>query len=274
MRDVVFYLFLAIIWCLYESGECLRITELTVPRLVRSGSRVNFSCAFELIDEELYSLTWWKDNQTFFSYLPSKSDPKMIHNVPGITVDKQISTLHEVFLSQVDHRASGTIRCEVLVFPKYEQATKEANFTVIAQPVRGPSITGHQGPYQVGDLLLLNCSSPPSYPPTTLSWDIDGRKASQETVILYPGETDSLGRVSSWSGLQMWLNHHHFSRGILVLRCTASILDNYSRSSEIAITSADYVDVVPRERASTGGAETLSIALFLLLLLLLASLAT
>ncbi|XP_064116611.1 uncharacterized protein LOC135222455 [Macrobrachium nipponense] len=187
---------------------------------------------------------------------------------------KQLSTLHQVFLSQVDHRASGTIRCEVLVVPKFEQATMETNFTVIAQPDRGPSITGRQGPYQVGDLLLLNCSSPPSFPPTTLSWDIDGRKASQETVILYPGETDSLGRVSSWSGLQMWLSHHHFSRGILVLRCTASILDYYSRSSEIAITSADYVDVVPRERASTGGAETLSVALFLLLLLLLANLAT
>lgn len=52
------------------------------------------------------------------------------------------------------------------------------------EPLKGPSITGNENrsAYRVGDLLLLNCSSTFSYPPTTLSWDIDGHKVSKGAV--------------------------------------------------------------------------------------------
>lgn len=52
------------------------------------------------------------------------------------------------------------------------------------EPVKGPTITGNENrsAYRVGDLLLLNCSSTYSYPPTTLTWDIDGHKVSKVTL--------------------------------------------------------------------------------------------
>ncbi|KAG7155229.1 hypothetical protein Hamer_G023612 [Homarus americanus] len=153
------------------------------------------------------------------------------HRLPQV----QESTLNEVVLT-VDHRASGILRCELLA-TTFEQDTKQDNMTV------------------VGDLLLLNCSSPFSYPPTALTWDINGLQAGgpREIVVTYPGEWDGEGRVSAWSGLHMWLRAHHFREGVLVLRCTASILHVYRVSTELIITDGNYMQTSPREGASTGG---------------------
>ena len=76
----------------------------------------------------------------------------------------------------------------------------------------------------------------------------------EETVIVFPGERDSMGRTSSLSGLQMWLRSEHFAGGQgLLLRCTASILDLYEKSTDVLITDSNYIASSPREGASTGG---------------------
>ncbi|XP_071531963.1 uncharacterized protein [Panulirus ornatus] len=233
---------------------------------------VTLSCSFQLDGDELYSLTWWKDDKMFFNYVPKNAHPKSVYATPGITVDERISTLHEVVLSHVDHRASGKLRCEVLADkPSFEQDTMDANMTVIDIPARGPTITGRRDSYRVGDLLLLNCSSPHSFPPTTLTWHINSHQASRETVVVYPGETDTEGCETSWSGLHMLLQREHFQQGVLMLRCTASILHVYRLSTEVMITDSHYVESSPREGASTGGAGCSSALLLLLLLLLLLS---
>ncbi|XP_069190282.1 uncharacterized protein [Procambarus clarkii] len=230
----------------------VQITRIGVPRTARSGDTVRLSCSFRLNGDDLYSLTWWKDDHMFFNYVPSNSQPKSIYPAPGILVHVGVSTLHEVVLT-VDHRASGILRCELLA-TTFEQDTMEAAMTVIEVPTRGPSVSGQRGDYQVGDLLLLNCSSPPSYPSTTLTWDINGRQTGpRETVVTYPGESDGSGRVSAWSGLHMWLHAHHFTHGALVVRCTATILHVYRVSTELVITDGRSLHTSPREGASTGG---------------------
>lgn len=78
-------------------------------------------------------------------------------------------------------------------------------------------------------------------------------QASQETVVVYPGEKGSDGCEASWSGLQMLLRSKHFKEGILMLRCTASILDVYKLSTEVMVTDSSYVETSPREAPSTGG---------------------
>ncbi|XP_042886739.1 uncharacterized protein LOC122262676 [Penaeus japonicus] len=232
--DWTMFLFLSVL-CGMAAG--LQITGIRVPRTAISGDTVHLTCSFEFNGDKLYSLTWWKDDQLFFKYAPSNSHRKTVYDAPGITVDKRISTLHEVILSHVDHRASGKMRCEVVADqPSFEKDTMEANFTVVDPPARGPDITGARESYTVGQLLLLNCSSSFSYPPTTLSWVINGQKALRETVVVYPGDTDSEGREASWSGLQMRLRPEHFREGVLVLRCIATILHVYNISSEILIT--------------------------------------
>nr|XP_053644906.1 uncharacterized protein LOC128697299 [Cherax quadricarinatus] len=119
------------------------------------------------------------------------------------------------------------------------------------KPESGPSLTGVQGPYTVGHLLLVNCSSPFSYPPTTLTWHINGHQASHATVVQYPGKTDGEGLEASWSGLHMCLQKEHFQEGVLVLRCTASILNVYKKSSQVTIFDSRYEGSDPPEGEST-----------------------
>ncbi|XP_042206075.1 uncharacterized protein LOC121855256 [Homarus americanus] len=279
MGGLIHWLLIAILSLLLGRSRSLHITGIDVPHTALSGDTVRLSCTFRLDGDALYSLTWWKDQQMFFNFVPSNSHPKSVYPVRGIVVHVQESTLNEVVLT-VDHRASGILRCELLA-TTFEQDTKQDNMTVVDVPSRGPSITGQRGNYHVGDLLLLNCSSPFSYPPTALTWDINGLQAGgpREIVVTYPGEWDGEGRVSAWSGLHMWLRAHHFREGVLVLRCTASILHVYRVSTELIITDGNYMQTSPREGASTGGAEWSSVVrgmqpLLLLLLLFLHLLGT
>ncbi|XP_068232530.1 uncharacterized protein [Palaemon carinicauda] len=266
-------LFLIFLLCL-QPGLCLQITGIGVPKTAFSGDKVRLTCTFDLHGDELYSLTWWKDEKMFFKYVPKNARPDSFYDIPGITVDAQRSNLHEVILSRVDHRASGKLRCEVIA-ESFEQDTMVKNMTVIDLPVRGPSIIGFRGNYQVDELLLLNCSCPPSYPSTTLSWYINGNLASRETVIVFPGESDNMGRKSSLSGLQMWLRSDHFAGGQgLLLRCTASILDLYRKSTDVLITDSNYIASSPREGASTGGSDVRIGSSALILILALTSLVT
>ncbi|XP_047477885.1 uncharacterized protein LOC125031267 [Penaeus chinensis] len=262
--DWTMFLLLSVL-CGMTAG--LQITGIQVPPTVISGDQVRLTCSFEFNGDKLYSLTWWKDEQLFFKYLPI-NNMKTVYETPGITVDKRISTLHEVILSHVDHRASGKMRCEVVADqPSFEKDSMAANITVVDPPPRGPDISGARDSYTIGELLLLNCSSSFSYPPTNLSWVINGQKALRETVVVYPRDRDSEGRESSWSGLQMCLRREHFRNGVLVLRCIATILHVYNISSEIRITDSSYIQSAPREGASTAGAGSSSLLLPLLLLL-------
>ncbi|XP_069960177.1 uncharacterized protein [Cherax quadricarinatus] len=268
MGDLIHWLLAAAFLTELEGCCGLQITGIGVPRTALSGDTVRLSCSFRLNGDDLYSLTWWKDDHMFFNFVPSNFQPKSVYPAPGIVVHERLSTLHEVVLT-VDHRASGTLRCEILA-NTFEQDTMDAAITVIEVPSRGPSISGQRGEYQVGDLLLLNCSCPFSYPPTTLTWDINGRQVGpRETVVTYPGDNDGTGRVSARSGLHMWLHAHHFSHGALVLRCTASVLHVYRVSTELVITDGRSLHTSPREGASTGGGAEMSSVVWLLLLLLL-----
>ncbi|XP_063850798.1 uncharacterized protein LOC135094551 [Scylla paramamosain] len=237
----------------------VQITSLSVPAVVMSGDRAKLTCAFRLAQgDRLYSLTWWKDGTMFYKYLSASPTPVTTYEAPGIAVDVSASSLEQVVLSRVDHRASGTLRCEVLTDIFFEQVTRDANLTVVDPPSRGPVITGRKESYRIGDLLLLNCTAGHSFPATSLAWAINGEKASHETVVQYPGHTDSQGCTASWSGLQMVLRHAHFRKGVLSLTCTASIAHVYRKSTQVVVADPSYRPpyLPPLEGASTGGGSS------------------
>ncbi|XP_045124486.1 uncharacterized protein LOC123512264 [Portunus trituberculatus] len=237
----------------------VQITSLSVPPVVMSGDKAKLTCAFRLAQgDRLYSLTWWKDGTMFFKYVIGNPTPVTIYEAPGISVDVSASSLQEVVLSRVDHRASGTLRCEVLTDRLFEQVTRDANLTVVDPPSRGPVITGRKEKYRIGDLLLLNCTAGHSFPATSLTWAINGEKASHETVVHYPGHTDAHGCTASWSGLQMVLRHAHFRKGVLSLTCTASIAHVYRKATQVVVADPSYQPpyLPPLEGASTGGGSS------------------
>nr|XP_045598990.1 uncharacterized protein LOC123758592 [Procambarus clarkii] len=243
--------------CRMGPSSGVQITRIGVPRTARSGDTVRLSCSFRLNGDDLYSLTWWKDDHMFFNYVPSNSQPKSIYPAPGILVHERVSTLHEVVLT-VDHRASGILRCELLA-TTFEQDTMEAAMTVIEEP----SVRRDRVQRRMRGLTIKRALSLPTPGTTAL------RTGPRETVVTYPGESDGSGRVSAWSGLHMWLHAHHFTHGALVVRCTATILHVYRVSTELVITDGRSLHTSPREGASTGGAEGCPSVVWVLLLLLL-----
>ena len=45
----------------------------------------------------------------------------------------------------------------------------------------GPIITRRRKDYKFGDRLVLNCTSPKTYPPTRLKWVINGKEVSYKS---------------------------------------------------------------------------------------------
>lgn len=51
-------------------------------------------------------------------------------------------------------------------------------FPLLDLPKEGPHISGDEKVYQIGDTLVLNCTSGKSYPATLLSWYINDEAVS------------------------------------------------------------------------------------------------
>lgn len=68
---------------------------------------------------------------------------------------------------------AGSYGCEVSVeAPSYSTAFDSANMTIAVLPHQDPALEGIRlrTHYDVGDILKVNCTSAPSYPPAVLSF--------------------------------------------------------------------------------------------------------
>lgn len=74
-----------------DMAEGLRIVQVTVPDVVRSGSNATFVCEHDTEGDILYSVKWYKGRREFFRYTPKEIPAVKLFSVPGITVD--VSTL-------------------------------------------------------------------------------------------------------------------------------------------------------------------------------------
>ena len=70
---------------IFSGGTSLNITLLKVPPRVQVGMDVNLFCEVDLGHGRLYSLTWWKDKNPIYKYIPN--EPKQPFTGPGIKID-------------------------------------------------------------------------------------------------------------------------------------------------------------------------------------------
>ena len=93
---------------LYFAGriECVTLVKLSVPPYKFIGDEAALTCRYDLENEELYSVKWYKDGNEFYRYIPGERDQKVtIFNMPGVRVDVSIfaqltiSTFMSVFPS-------------------------------------------------------------------------------------------------------------------------------------------------------------------------------
>ncbi|GIY56945.1 uncharacterized protein CEXT_617331 [Caerostris extrusa] len=125
-------------WVISNSAEkvemvfSLRMVMLDVPSAVNLGESVELSCIYELENDRLYSIKWYKNDVEFYRFVPNDWPPGQFLPLPGIRVDLSKSGQRSVYLRSVDLNSTGTYRCEVSAeAPSFQSVEAERDMKVM-----------------------------------------------------------------------------------------------------------------------------------------------
>jgi hypothetical protein len=65
----------------------LGMVHVTIPNAIQSGRNAIMTCDYELENDDLYSVKWYKGKREFFRYTPKEIPSIKIFKLPGIRVD-------------------------------------------------------------------------------------------------------------------------------------------------------------------------------------------
>lgn len=65
----------------------LRNVRVKLPHTVRRGQNVTLKCLFDLEEDALYSVKWYKGRREFYCYTPNEEPPMKVFQFSGIRVD-------------------------------------------------------------------------------------------------------------------------------------------------------------------------------------------
>ncbi|KAK8775877.1 hypothetical protein V5799_030775 [Amblyomma americanum] len=116
--------------CTTSPAQALRMVEVNVPSRPTRGSTVKLECLYDLENDPLYSVKWYKDQQEFFRFSPRDRPAKRVFKVKGLTVNLAESSESSVVLNNVQHSASGRYTCEV--------SADAPSFAVVSRRRRSP----------------------------------------------------------------------------------------------------------------------------------------
>lgn len=204
----------------------LRWVRVNLPPYRKPGETAQLHCDYDLGNDTLYAVKWYKDDEEFYRYVAKERPPASSHNVDGVSVDVRESNSKLVSLRSVTLRSGGLYRCEVSAeAPSFASAQSEARMEVISLPTDDPTITGVESQYQIGDEINLNCTSSKSYPASVLHWYINEHQVtSNKALIRYTKpERPEQGLRTTVLGLRFTLNQRHFLGGSMSVKCVASL---------------------------------------------------
>uniref|UniRef100_A0A182X2V0 Ig-like domain-containing protein n=1 Tax=Anopheles quadriannulatus TaxID=34691 RepID=A0A182X2V0_ANOQN len=177
-------------------------------------------------EEKLYSIKWYKDNEEFYRYVPSASQPIKSYKIEGIRVDPNHSDGTKVLLRGLTLKSSGIYRCEISAeAPSFDSVQGEGRMDVIFVPRDGPHISdSERKSYHIGETMELNCTSGRSYPASTLQWYLNDLLVTDpNNIIHYPSVQNQHGLITTFLGLSMVVNHRHYIDGTIRIKCVASL---------------------------------------------------
>ncbi|KAL0841329.1 hypothetical protein ABMA28_015041 [Loxostege sticticalis] len=159
------------------------ITQLQVPLYADPRRPAVLSCHFQMDDQKLHSVKWYRDMNEIFRYNPSQKPPIRLFNVTDIMVQggecQAQSCMVKVMPPPVATRATYT--CEVSTEgPKFQIARETKHMTVVAMPDLDPVITGAPKVLKPGEQIFLNCTSDYTLPPSEINWYIDNELQKPE----------------------------------------------------------------------------------------------
>lgn len=215
------------------STDALKMVMLDVPSLTNQGESVELNCIYDLDSDRLYSIKWYKNDVEFYRYVPNDWPPGQFLPLPGIKVDLSKSGRKSVYLRHVDVNSTGTYRCEVSAeAPSFQTVEAEKEMHVLVLPTDGPRITGGQPKYNIGDPVVINCTSAKSKPAATLRWFINDQVVGPEYATEYSTTLHADGLETSSLSLKFIASEKHFHDQNMRLRCTATISKMYTMSNE------------------------------------------
>ncbi|XP_059049613.1 uncharacterized protein LOC131844689 [Achroia grisella] len=218
-----------------NSANSVRIVELRISTHAAEGGEALLGCQFDMEGDSLYSVKWYKDGREFYRYVPMNVPPISHFPAPGVIVDLARSSSNVVALENLTRESAGVYRCEVSgEAPYFAVVNSEKRVTIYFLPKSGPKITGLQKQYEIGDELLLNCTSPPSRPEAQLKWMLNDEPAPEE-YLMGPWHKISMENPESPMRTKLRLSFivtpEHYVDGVMTLRCQATIAPLYQQEA-------------------------------------------
>ncbi|XP_022900142.1 uncharacterized protein [Onthophagus taurus] len=207
------------------SSGSIKWVRIHVPQYRVPGEMAQLECDYDLGNDSLYAVKWYKDHEEFYRYVPRAKPEFTSYPVEGVYVDISLSTRNRVVLRSVNLKTSGMFRCEVSAeAPSFSSAQSEALMEVVSLPEEDPIITGMELNYPLGEEIDLNCTSGKSHPASEIHWYVnDIEVASPDNLIQYPPFVHAHGLVSTIVGLRFVLHGSHFVAGAMRVKCVASV---------------------------------------------------
>ncbi|XP_026500260.1 uncharacterized protein LOC113403854 isoform X1 [Vanessa tameamea] len=226
------YSALIITLLLWKHGvvESIRILDLRVPGHAAEGGQALLGCQFDLEGDDLYSVKWYKGGREFYRYVPSNSESTTYFYVPGVFVDISRSSSTVVTLEHITQDSGGRYRCEVSgEAPYFVTVSDDKDISIHLLPNHAPKMIGLKNELRVGDLLVVNCTSPRSRPKAQIKWLINDLPAPKNYIR---GPWDKTSRERSDARdtileLSFIVRQNHFHEGVLTLKCQASLAPLY-----------------------------------------------
>ncbi|GBM18745.1 hypothetical protein AVEN_44304-1 [Araneus ventricosus] len=87
---------------------------LDVPSAVNHGESVELSCIYELENDRLYSIKWYRNDVEFYRYVPNDWPPGQFLPLPGVRVDVSMNIESFVAFSDVSWSGMGNAPLEAV----------------------------------------------------------------------------------------------------------------------------------------------------------------
>ncbi|XP_031619649.1 uncharacterized protein LOC116338489 [Contarinia nasturtii] len=250
--------------CGLSTATIRNVSLLVDPPSVRRGQHATFICSYDLSGAPLYSVKFYRGNHEFYRYSPSELPTSKVFQFVGFNVDLSMSNASQVVIRNVGFGLSGNFSCEVTAdAPSFSTRTAHTLLQVVDLPERKPMLWTEHERYEPGEILVANCSSPPSRPRVEL-------KLSINNLVQYAAEpqyittTDNLVATHINLRLQLQSSHFHGSppltTGGLTLRCMAEIPNLYLESTELELGAKPSDPVPARVTSSSASLPNRTIA--------------
>ncbi|KAM7353809.1 beaten path Ic [Cochliomyia hominivorax] len=216
----------------------LKDVSVTIPQAVKRGSNAMLTCNYDMENDTLYSVKWYKGRREFYRYTPKENPAmKVFPSQSGLNVERNLSNQSHVVLLAVPLNISGKFTCEISVeAPSFQTAMVSGEMEVVELPEEQATVTGIQPRYRIGDLVDGNCSIKYSKPAANLTWTINGIVVPPHHIKTYQIEKyEETNLESVMSAIHFMVTTQHFIKGQMRLKCTASIFDIFKEEIESII---------------------------------------